>query len=1170
MANGATVQATAKGTLPIFPTIPQAARQALVIPGFPACLLSLSQLCTAGCIVHLLPTAIAITYDNHQIFYGMRLPHSFWTMSIPSSPSSHALNVIRHQGNADMVSFYHQALGSPPLPTLEAAVAKGFLSQFPELTVARIRANASVTLATAQGHLNQLRQGLRSTQPQISPTSDMDSTPTLPDSRIYIQVIEPAPPTQRWHADATGRFPVPSHHGNSYMLVFFHEDANYIHVECMKTKATSEYIRVFRNAMQKFQSVGFKPRIQRVDNEISAALIQAMETEFGMITEMAPPGNHRTLRAERAIRTFKDHFISTLCTTDPNFPLMLWDDLIPQTLMTLNILRTCATNPLISAYEAIHGPADFNRFPLIPLGVHVLAFSRPKSATRSTWSPHGRPGFYVGTSPTHYRCFKIWIPESNTFVITDTVQWLFQSIHLPGSSNDELLQSAINALTDVLRVIPLNDSDNFSLPQFRRDLLQLHKAVIPECDIYHHVEVPIANNPLVLPLPPSPIQIVIAPTATPNDPPILQRVIAPTAIPLEPPGLQRVEPILPVPTHPKTARQRRKNPRYAQISTTDAIEPLLPIYVPPTIASIPRLQYSKLIKGPDRMKWLETHYEEFIRTIEETECIEFCSYDEIPSGYKIKHYMPVCKIKAGPNNTLIFRVRGTVADTQSTYQGPKSAATADLETVKLLLNAVVTEKANWMTADIKDYYLGTPMETPEFMSIPMHMIPPQIIQRYNLNPKHKNAYVRIKKGMYGLAQAGRLAQDRLKNHLQQYGYTEAAHTPCLFVHATLDTKFVLIVDDFGIKFTSESNKQHLLECLRKLYIITIDPLGEEYVGLHIKYDRQEPSIQISLPGSVLNYLRRYNFTTRKKPTLFPMVQVPRTFGQHVIAPIPPDTSPILSVTRIKRLQSIIGSFLHYARAVDCTMLMPVNRLASMPTTENTEQCLDQFMHYASCLPNATITYYPSDMQLGIHSDASYLSEPRARSRVGGNSFLGKYDPTQDKAPNGSIENISSILDVIASAVSEAETGAAFVNVMHAIPIRHTLEDLGYPQGPTMITCDNSVAVSIINGDFSPKRSRCMDMRYHFIRDRIKQGQFRIQWLPGANNLADYFTKIHPAAYYPTIRSKYVTDPPGTFEQQRIHLPDPIIPLLASDTVPGQPAPKKQIRFSSEVPSQEGS
>ena len=88
----------------------------------------------------------------------------------------------------------------------------------------------------------------------------------------------------------------------------------------------------------------------------------------------------------------------------------------------------------------------------------------------------------------------------------------------------------------------------------------------------------------------------------------------------------------------------------------------------------------------------------------------------------------------------------------------------------------------------------------EYMRIPLSMIPQAIIAQYNLTPLIHNGfvYVEVCKGMYGLPQAGKLANDQLIAALAPYGYHPVANTPGLWRHDTRDIVFSLVVDDFGV------------------------------------------------------------------------------------------------------------------------------------------------------------------------------------------------------------------------------------------------------------------------------------------------------------------------------------------------------------------------------------
>ena len=115
---------------------------------------------------------------------------------------------------------------------------------------------------------------------------------------------------------------------------------------------------------------------------------------------------HRRNAAERAIRTFKNHFLSGLATCDPNFPISKWDWLIRQTTITLNLLQSSRVNPKLSAYSYVFGNFNFNRTPLEAPGTRTIIHK--KSNTRGSWDYHGSEGWYIGPSLEHYRCLKCY------------------------------------------------------------------------------------------------------------------------------------------------------------------------------------------------------------------------------------------------------------------------------------------------------------------------------------------------------------------------------------------------------------------------------------------------------------------------------------------------------------------------------------------------------------------------------------------------------------------------------------------------------------------------------------------------------------------------------------------------------------------------------------------
>jgi len=179
-----------------------------------------------------------------------------------------------------------------------------------------------------------------------------------------------------------------------------------------------------------------------------------------------------------------------------------------------------------------------------------------------------------------------------------------------------------------------------------------------------------------------------------------------------------------------------------------------------------------------------------------------------------------------------------------------------------------------------------------------------------------------------------------------------------------------------------------------------------------------------------------------------------------------------------------------------------------------------FLDYAATHPRAVLTYKKSDMVLAVESDASYLSEPAARSRAGGHFFLSKDIHTPPN--NGAVLTIAQVIKNVMSSAAEAEIGALFLNAQAAVPARHALEKMGHPQPKTPIQTDNTTAFGVVTNNIQPKRTKSMDKNYHWLRCREAQGQFRFYWGSGKNNKGDYHTKHHSEAHHREVRPTYVT------------------------------------------------
>jgi hypothetical protein len=1260
--NGEMMTSTHIGDLDL-PLRPAACR-AHIVPALKDCsLLSIGAVCDAGYTVDFTAHSMRILDKDKCMVTGHRRHDTgMWHVDLPPQPVQFA-HRIGDPKMDELVAYAHAAMFSPALTTLETALTKGFLTNFPGLTAATLRRHPPTSIPMAKGHLDQTRKNQRSTkQPPtlIAPLADDptnipdDFHPASTEQKTHHCFATFMEPTGQIFTDQTGRFVTPSGNGNQYLMILYDYDSNHIFAQPFKTRSAANILTAFKILHRRLCRAGCRPKLHRLDNECST-ILKTYLTDEAIDYQLVPPGVHRRNAAERAIRTFQNHFIAGLCSVDKDFPIHLWDHLVTQAEITLNLLRSSRINPKLSAHAQINGHFDYNRTPIGPPGCRVLA--HVKTSDRTTWSPHGLDGWYVGPATESYRCWRIWIFETRSIRTCDTVTWFPTKVTMPNSSSNDLIVAALHDIVHALRhpspkspLAPSTDSQSQAL-QMIVELLTNSTAtkespapplrVAPPGPALLRVPTtpaltdPPSPTPHLIPLDathqhehqPPPRVAVEAPAATISTripdldsddtadrlidvsddatvgtsnvcPPQVTTVplaeaatvphVAPTYAEVTGPAGQRRRrrqrqqkkrqqqqaPIDPPPAEPLRRSKRKRTPKkrashairgrgktgnkHRSSHTKQPIMSDTPIIlsmthddmltyrcmhgtaINPDTGNV--AEYKALSKSSDGPLWAAANKLEIGRMFQGlgpdspmpdgTDCLRFIKKHHIPK-HKIPTYIRVvCADR--PEKAQIRRVRWTAGGDRIEYSGNKTCRTAGMTTAKLLFNSVVsTPKGRFMTIDLKDFYLCSILDEFEYVKIPIWMIPQDIIDLYELEDKIVDGFVyaQVRKGMYGLPQAGRLANEQLRKFLKPHGFEPCPITPGLWKDLQTDLMFSLVVDDFGIRYTSEASVQRLIYTLKKKYELTTDWTGSRYVGLTLDWDYENRTVDLSMPGYVERALQRFEHSKPERNEDSPHAWTAPDYGarqQYATH----DESPLLDVRDIKRVQEVLGTFLFYGRAVDLTMVTSIGSIATeqASATELTMKAITQLLNYAACNPDATLRYHASDMILYVESDASYLSESKARSRVAGFHYLSDkrdnlQDPNATPPPfNGAISIPCKVLKAVLASAAETELAGLFVNGQEAVPERITLEELGHPQGPTPMCTDNKTGNGIANDTIKQKRSKAMDMRFYWIRDRVRQGQFLIYWRPGKTNRADYFTKHHPAKHHRRMRPYYLHTP----------------------------------------------
>jgi len=372
------------------------------------------------------------------------------------------------------------------------------------------------------------------------------------------------------------------------------------------------------------------------------------------------------------------------------------------------------------------------------------------------------------------------------------------------------------------------------------------------------------------------------------------------------------------------------------------------------------------------------------KRVDGTDTFKPIRYHDIPLDHRsdITYSRVVCEIRlqtADPNCTRI-----TIGGNCICYPGDTGTTTGSIKTIKLLLNSTVSmPDACFACFDISNFYLSTPLDCPEYARIKITNILQEFIDEYNLLQYKYNGwiYFEINNGVYGLKQAGKLANNLLTEQLATHGYYQCATTPGLWLHKWRPITFVLIVDDFGIQYVQRHHADHLLDALKQDYKVTTDWTGTKFAGIDIEWNYPQRTCCLSMKGYIDEMLLKYNHPQPRKPQHSPHAHREIIYGAKEQLVPDVDTIPPLDAAGVKCIQGVIGSLLYYARAVDNKLLATLSTISSQQAkaTENTAKAVHQLLDYVATYPQDGITYRSSSMVLAAHSDASFLMEPGSRS-----------------------------------------------------------------------------------------------------------------------------------------------------------------------------------------------
>ena len=765
--NGERLRSTHTCDLKI-PWLPKAMRRGHIVPGLAhTTLLSIRQFCLWGATVLFTRHECRVYWKGKLVLKGtIDETTKLWVLPIaPDGPpktdvipdewsdavkeqlahvccSAYAIKSARAR-----IKYLHQCLFSPPIPTLLAAIKNGQLRSWPGLTARAVQRYLAESPATVKGHMKRPRQGIRSgtKPPRLSArqremirdiinrgTRNPADMLVAENDDIFCCAALADRNENTVYMDMTGKFPHRSINGNQCMLVVYDYATNAILVEAIKNFESNTICEAYKKVHKYLESKGRRPRFNILDNQASRLIAEFVEANKGKY-QLVEPRNHRAKAAERAIQTFKAHFIAGLCTTDANFPTQLWDYMVLQAQDTLNMLRTARCDTTKSAYEVLEGPFQFDKVLLAPPGTKAIIYDSPED--RNSWAPHGTDAWYLTPAKRHYRAARFYVPATRATRVSASARMFPQHCDpLPDSGTIDEIRLVADELGEMVA------RRNTNGKKTTNNELKKLKHVMDKNTTKRTSTSPTAprvvwrerrsHNRITRNNTPGEVPIINRETYEP-----LVRYNVPT-----PKGAPRSKA-----RNTPARRSDRLNPRMTRAGTQRSPTMLrntkfvsnaaiAAIIVAPATAFDHRAyagvvhpvtretitSYRKLAADPaTRDIWTHAFGKDIgnlaqgdtVTGTRGTDTIFFMNHQEIsriPKDRTVTYLKVVVDYR--PQQQDPNRVRITVGGNLLSYPGELTTRTADLIRTKLLWNSVLSTKgAQYMTVDIKGFYLNTPL-----------------------------------------------------------------------------------------------------------------------------------------------------------------------------------------------------------------------------------------------------------------------------------------------------------------------------------------------------------------------------------------------------------------------------------------------------------------------------
>jgi hypothetical protein len=509
----------------------------------------------------------------------------------------------------------------------------------------------------------------------------------------------------------------------------------------------------------------------------------------------------------------------------------------------------------------------------------------------------------------------------------------------------------------------------------------------------------------------------------------------------------------------------------------------------------------------DSEKWAEGYRDE-LKSLKDMGVYKLVPRSDVPQGQKVRKGRPIFKIKRDENGKAVrFKVRLVFKGYEQIYgkdYTKTTSPTARMESWRILLHLAAAKGWNATQIDVKTAFLYRHLPEEEYQ----WMEQPEGFEE----PGKEDWVWCLVRGLYGMKQSGRIWNQTLNDNMIGWGFTRLACESCIYYRKS-DTGTIIAavhVDDFlSIASSEEENNRFKIQMQTAW---TISDLGTPryVVGIAIEWDRQNSTVHLSQTALIDKIISQ--------------------FGQKDATPLSLPMDPGLKLRRVDRTtlskeEQYRLSKTPYRSLVGCLLYLAISTRPDIAyAVQQLSQYVDSFAspHWNAAIRLVRYLKGTRDLKLTLggkgsavsllgFTDSDWANCLDTRRSVGGYMWsLG----------SGAVSWAARKQKTVAASSCEAEYMAGYEAAQECIWLRALLKDIGHDitQDATTLLCDNNAAINLSEDPLLHARVKHVDIKYHFLRERVQSGEIAIRYIPTKDNVADLFTKALPSPLFIRLRT----------------------------------------------------